>query len=61
MATWDFNDKQANLLDVLDMAHSSGPQRIKRGEQRLYVVSEEDWLAAKEQASESVVPIRKTG
>ena len=61
MATWDFNDEQANLLDVLDMAATSGPQRIKRGEQRLYVVSEEDWLTAKGLAGENVVAIRKTG
>ena len=61
MATWDFNDEQANLLDVLDMAQTSGPQRIKRGEQRLYVVSEEDWLSATGERGENVIPIRKTG
>ncbi|HEX4650441.1 MAG TPA: hypothetical protein VH250_02945 [Granulicella sp.] len=43
MATWDFDDKQANFLDVLDLATESGPQLIKRGAQRLYVVSSEDW------------------
>jgi hypothetical protein len=61
MATWDFNDKQANFLDVLDMAHTSGPQRIKRGDQRLYVVSEEDWLGQKERSGEHMVAVRKTG
>jgi hypothetical protein len=61
MATWDFNDKQANFLDVLDLAHTSGPQRIKRGDQRVYVVSEEEWLALKQRAGENLVPIRKTG
>jgi PHD/YefM family antitoxin component YafN of YafNO toxin-antitoxin module len=43
MATWDFDDKQANFLDVLDLATESGPQLIKRGAQRVYVVSSEDW------------------
>jgi hypothetical protein len=43
MATWDFDDKQANFLDVLDLATESGPQLIKRGTQRVYVVSVEDW------------------
>ena len=43
MATWDFDDKQANFLDVLDLATESGPQLIKRGTQRVYVVSSEDW------------------
>jgi prevent-host-death family protein len=43
MATWDFDDKQANFLDVLDLATESGPQMIKRGTQRVYVVSIEDW------------------
>ena len=43
MATWDFDDKQANFLDVLDLATESGPQLIKRGAQRLYVISSEDW------------------
>ena len=43
MATWDFDDKQANFLDVLDLATGSGPQLIKRGTQRVYVVSIEDW------------------
>jgi hypothetical protein len=43
MATWDFDDKQANFLDVLDLASESGPQLIKRGAQRVYVVSLEDW------------------
>jgi hypothetical protein len=61
MATWDFNDEQANLLDVLDMAETSGPQRVKRGEQRFYVLLEEDWLAATGEVGENVVPIRKTG
>jgi hypothetical protein len=61
MATWDFNDEQANLLDVLDMAETSGPQRVKHGEQGFYVMLEEDWLAAKGELGENVVPIRKTG
>lgn len=61
MATWDFNDEQANFIDVLDMAHTSGPQRIKRGEQRLYVVSEDDWLAQKERITHDSSPLRKTG
>jgi prevent-host-death family protein len=43
MAIWDFDDKQANFLDVLDLATESGPQLIKRGTQRAYVVSIEDW------------------
>jgi prevent-host-death family protein len=43
MAIWDFDDKQANFLDVLDLAAESGPQLIKRGAQRVYVVSAEDW------------------
>jgi len=43
MVTWDFDDQQANFLDVLELATESGPQLIKRGSQRLYVVSLEDW------------------
>jgi hypothetical protein len=43
MAIWDFDDKQANFLDVLDLATESGPQLIKRGTQRVYVVASEDW------------------
>jgi len=43
MATWDFDDKQANFLDVLDLATESGPQLIKRGTQRAYLVSIEGW------------------
>jgi hypothetical protein len=43
MAIWDFDDEQANFLDVLELAAESGPQLIKRGSQRLYVVSLEDW------------------
>ena len=35
MATRDFDDKQANFLDVLDLAAESGPQLIKRGTQRV--------------------------
>ena len=43
MATWGFDDKQADFLDVLDLATESGPQLVKRGTQRVYVVSSEDW------------------
>jgi hypothetical protein len=47
MAIWDFDDERANFLDVLEMAAESGPQVIKRGGRRVYVVSGEDWLRAR--------------
>jgi hypothetical protein len=50
MATWDFDDEQANFLDVLELAAESGPQLIKRGGQRLYVVSMADWQRQRERA-----------
>jgi hypothetical protein len=43
MVTWDFDNEQANFLDVMDLATESGPQLVKRGAQRVYVVSMEDW------------------
>jgi hypothetical protein len=52
MATWDFDDKQANFLDVLELAAASGPQLIKRGGQRLYVVSMEDWQRRRAELAE---------
>jgi hypothetical protein len=50
MATWDFDDEQANFLDVLELAAESGPQLIKRGGQQLYVVSMADWQRQRERA-----------
>jgi hypothetical protein len=52
MATWDFDDKQANFLDVLDLATESGPQLIKRGAQRVYVISMADWERMREEKAE---------
>jgi len=44
MATWDFDDEQASVHDLLDRVQSAGPQLVKRGDQRLIVVTREEWL-----------------
>lgn len=46
-STWSVAEAKARLSEVLERAHSYGPQRIaRRGKRPVVVVPEADWLAA---------------
>jgi prevent-host-death family protein len=47
LTTWTVAQAKAKLSEVLDRAHSEGPQRIaRRGKRAVIVVPEREWLAA---------------
>lgn len=57
-ASWSVAAAKAKLSDVLERAHTDGPQRItRRGERPVIVVPEEQWNAVNQ--PQGTIPIGK--